>query len=209
MASQASAPAPRVDALLLVDVQRDFLPGGSLAVPQGDRVVAPLNRCIAAFAAQGCPVFASRDWHPADHCSFLAQGGPWPVHCVAGSPGAAFADGLRLPPCAQVISKATSAEQDLYSAFGGTDLLQRLRAASVTRLVVGGLATDYCVLQTVLDACDAGFQVVVLRDAIAAVDVQPGDGKRATARMQAAGARIADSAETMREFESAAGPVVH
>jgi nicotinamidase/pyrazinamidase len=209
VASQACAPAPCVDALLVVDVQRDFLPGGSLAVPQGDRVMAPLNRCMAAFAAQGCPVFASRDWHPADHCSFRAQGGPWPAHCVAGSPGAAFADGLRLPPCAQVISKATTAERDSYSAFGGTDLLQRLRAAGVTRLVVGGLATDYCVLQTVLDACDAGFQVVVLRDAIAAVDVQPGDGKRATARMQAAGARLADSAETIRELESAAGPVVH
>jgi nicotinamidase/pyrazinamidase len=197
-----------VSALLLVDVQRDFLPGGSLAVSQGERVVAPLNRCSAAFAARGCLVFASRDWHPAHHCSFQAQGGPWPVHCVAGSPGAAFAGDLHLPPSVQIVSKATHAEEDSYSAFGGTDLLRRLRAAGVTRLVVGGLATDYCVLQTVLDACAAGFEVVVLRDAIAAVDVQPGDGERAMARMQAAGARFADSAETMHGLESAAGPAV-
>lgn len=185
--------APRGDALLLVDVQRDFLPGGSLAVPQGDRVVAPLNRCVEAFVARGRPVFASRDWHPADHCSFREQGGPWPPHCVADSDGAAFAEGLRLPPMAMVVSKATSPERDAYSAFAGTDLQQQLRTQGVRRLVVGGLATDYCVLQTVIDACRAGFEVVVLRDAIAAVQAHPGDGDDALARMQQAGATLADS----------------
>ena len=185
------------DALIVVDVQRDFLPGGSLAVPHGDRVVPPIDRCIGAFARRGLPVFASRDWHPADHCSFREQGGPWPPHCVAGSPGAAFADGLRLSHDMGIVSKATAPHLDAYSAFAGTDLSQRLAAAGVARLFVGGLATDYCVLQTVTDALAAGLRVVVLRDAVAAVDVHPGDGERAIARMRELGASFADSAEVL------------
>ncbi len=177
------------DALIAVDVQNDFLPGGSLAVPQGDAVVPVLKRCIEAFAARALPVVATRDWHPPNHCSFQAQGGIWPPHCVAATRGAEFASGLALPPTAVVISKATSAEADAYSGFGGTDLALRLHAMRVTRLYIGGLATDYCVLNTVRDALAEGFEVLLLADAIRAVDVHPGDGARALDEMRRLGAR--------------------
>jgi nicotinamidase/pyrazinamidase len=191
--------APREgDALLVVDVQRDFLPGGSLAVPGGDAILGPLNACLARFEALGLPVFASRDWHPPDHCSFRAQCGPWPVHCVAGGSGAAFADGLRLPADAGIVSKGCSATRDAYSAFGETGLHGRLRAAGVRRLIVAGLATDYCVAATVVDARALGYDVVVLADAIAAVNAAAGDGVGAIERMRAAGARLAGSAELLR-----------
>ena len=130
------------DALLIVDVQNDFLPGGSLAVPRGDEVVPALNRAIDAFKARGLPVYATRDWHPERHCSFREQGGPWPPHCIAHTRGAEFAAALRLPPAAAVISKATSADRDAYSGFEGTDLDARLRAAGVRRLFVGGLGSQ-------------------------------------------------------------------
>jgi nicotinamidase/pyrazinamidase len=176
------------DALVLVDVQNDFLPGGSLAVPGGDGVIPPLNGWIARFKAARLPIFATRDWHPPDHCSFQSQGGPWPAHCVADSEGAAFAPGLALPSDARVISKATRREADAYSGFAGTDLDDRLRRAGVNRLFVGGLATDYCVLNTVKDALGLGYRVQLLTDAIRAVDARPGDGARAMAEMLAAGA---------------------
>jgi nicotinamidase/pyrazinamidase len=182
------------DALLVVDMQRDFLPGGSLGVRDGDRVLAPVNRCIDLFVRLGLPVFASRDWHPPDHCSFRERGGPWPVHCVAGSAGAEFDSGLRLPTDVPVVSKATRAQHEAYSAFSGTDLRQRLEAVGAKRLFVAGLATDYCVLQTALDALRQGLQVILVRDAIAAVDAQPGDGERALAQMARAGAGFVDSA---------------
>ena len=183
------------DALLIVDLQRDFLPGGSLAVPGGDAVVAPANASIARFVEHRLPVFASRDWHPQGHCSFRACGGPWPPHCVAGSTGAAFAPELRLPAQTVIIDKATTRERDAYSAFGHTELQARLRAGHVLRLIVCGLATDYCVRSTVLDALALGYRVVVLRDAIAAVELQPGDGERALRQMRDAGAVIATSAD--------------
>jgi nicotinamidase/pyrazinamidase len=178
----------RQDAVLIVDVQVDFLPGGNLAVQRGDEVVPALNRYLALARRKGVPVFASRDWHPRDHCSFRPQGGPWPEHCVAGSPGAAFAPGLELPDDAVIISKATGSDSDAYSAFQGTDLARRLRELGAKRLLVGGLATDYCVLNTVLDARKAGFEVRLLADAIRAVNVKPGDGERAERQMLAAGA---------------------
>jgi nicotinamidase-related amidase len=177
------------DALIAVDVQNDFLPGGSLAVPQGDAIVPALNRYLAAFAARALPVFATRDWHPAKHCSFKEQGGIWPPHCVAATRGAEFARGLALPQSAVLISKAATPEADAYSGFGGTDLGARLRAGGSTRLYVGGLATDYCVLNTVRDALAEGFAVLVLEDAIRAVDLNAGDGARALAEMQRLGAR--------------------
>ena len=177
------------DALIVVDVQNDFLPGGSLAVADGDAVVPLLNRYLAAFFARALPIFATRDWHPANHCSFAAQGGTWPPHCVAATPGAAFAPGLALPPSAVVISKATTPGADSYSGFGGTDLAARLRAAGSARLFVGGLATDYCVLNTVRDAIAAGFAVLLLEDAVRAVDLHVGDGACALAQMRALGAQ--------------------
>jgi nicotinamidase/pyrazinamidase len=177
------------DALVVVDVQNDFLPGGSLAVPRGDEVVVPLNRAIDAAVSRGVPVFATRDWHPENHCSFRARGGPWPPHCVQGTAGARIASALELPPSATLISKGTRPERDAYSGFDGTDLAERLRARGVRRVVVGGLATDYCVKSTVSDALDRGFEVLWLADAVRAVEVNAGDGERAEREMIARGAR--------------------
>lgn len=177
------------DALVIVDVQNDFLPGGSLAVSRGDEVVPVLNRYLASFSAQHLPIYATRDWHPANHCSFTAQGGPWPPHCIAGSPGAQFARELQLPSAAKIISKAKRANKDAYSGFEGTTLDARLRARGIKRLFVGGLATDYCVLNTVKDARQHGYEVYLLTDAIRAVNVKPGDGQRAEEEMQRLGAQ--------------------
>ena len=177
------------DVLVVVDVQNDFLPGGSLAVPRGDEVVPVLNRYLAAFMHRGLPILATRDWHPPNHCSFQPYGGPWPPHCVAGSAGAAFAPALELPASTVLITlKGTQPEKDAYSAFDGTDLDARLRAHGVGRLFVGGLATDYCVLCTVEDGLKAGYAIVLLQDAIRAVNVRPGDGERAEAEMIRLGA---------------------
>lgn len=178
----------RQDALLIVDVQRDFLPGGSLAVPNGDAIVPVLNRYIELALRAQVPIFASRDWHPHNHCSFGKHGGTWPEHCVAGTPGAAFASGLALPADTTIISKATQPDADAYSAFRDTGLASLLRERGVKRLLVGGLATDYCVLNTVCDALNEGFEVLLLTDAMRAVDVKPGDGRRAESRMREAGA---------------------
>jgi len=186
------------DALLIVDVQNDFLPGGSLAVPRGDEVVPVLNRYLIIFAMQNLPVYATRDWHPVQHCSFRAQRGPWPPHCVAKTGGAAIAAALQLPPATVIISKATTEKQDAYSGFQGTNLHRKLHAARIRRLFIGGLATDYCVLNTVRDALKLGYGVFLLADAIRAVDVQPGDGQRAETEMLGRGARRI----TLEEFSS-------
>ena len=177
------------DALVVVDVQNDFV-SGSLAVPGGAEVIAPLNAYLAAFAHRGLHVVASRDWHPADHMSFREQGGPWPAHCVANTPGAAFVEGLRLPDGVMLVSKATEPGREAYSAFEGTDLHRRLRRLGIKRLFVGGLATDYCVLRTVMDALTLGYEIFVLEDAIRAVDVNAGDGARAVDEMRREGAHF-------------------
>lgn len=184
---QPISPRPG-DALIVVDVQNDFLPGGSLAVPDGDAVVAPLNTVIETFEARGLPIFATRDWHPQNHCSFHALGGPWPPHCIAETPGARFAAGLSLPASATIISKATTSDKDAYSGFGDTELDVLLRKADVQRLFIGGLATDYCVLNTVRDALSLGYEVMLVSDAVRAVDVEPGDGERAIDEMRELGA---------------------
>jgi nicotinamidase/pyrazinamidase len=176
------------DALIVVDVQNDFLPGGHLGVNDGDAVVPVLNRYIARFREAGLPIVATRDWHPPGHCSFTAQGGIWPEHCVADTDGAAFAAGLELPDDAMVVSKADTVEADAYSGFQGTELAAQLSRRGVTRVFVGGLATDYCVLNTVRDALAADFEAILLADAVRAVDVEPGDGDRAIKDMRAQGA---------------------
>jgi len=183
------------DALLVVDLQHDFLPGGALGIAGGDAILPVANRLIAAFTDRGLPVVLSRDWHPPDHCSFEAQGGPWPVHCVAGSHGAAFTPALAAPGDAIIISKATRANQEAYSAFDGTGLLEQLRQRGVERVWLCGLATDYCVRATTLDARRAGLEAVVVEDGICAVDVSPGDGARALAELRAAGAALVRSGE--------------
>jgi nicotinamidase/pyrazinamidase len=177
------------DALIIVDLQNDFLPGGSLGVPQGDEVVAPIQQLIDLYQAHGLPIYASRDWHPAGHCSFTDQGGPWPIHCIAGSHGAAFSSAIDLEQFSTVISKATTVEKDAYSAFNGTGLGEQMRARGIQRVAVCGLATDYCVLNTAKDALAEGFATLLVLDAIRAVDVHPGDGARAIAQMQDAGAQ--------------------
>lgn len=176
------------DALIVVDVQNDFLPGGALGVPGGDEVIPLLNGYIAAFGAHGLPVFATRDWHPNDHCSFRDRGGPWPPHCIAHTQGAAFATLLQLPCNVSVVSKAAKGDADAYSGFQGTQLDQLLKARGAKRLLIGGLATDYCVLNTVLDALAGGYEVLLLKDAIRAVNVHPGDGDKAVQEMVARGA---------------------
>ncbi|MEV4419836.1 nicotinate phosphoribosyltransferase [Patulibacter sp. NPDC049589] len=178
------------DALVVVDVQHDFLPGGALGVPDGDRVLAPIGRLLDRAREAGATIVASRDRHPEGHVSFAARGGPWPPHCVAGTTGAELHPDLDLTG-GVVLEKGTDVDRDAYSAFDGTGLLDRLRAAGVRRAVVCGLATDYCVRATVLDALDGGLETVLITDAVAAVDVAPGDGDRAVDELRAAGATTA------------------
>lgn len=192
------------DALIVVDVQNDFCPGGSLAVPDGDAVVPVLNRYLERASAAGMPIVASRDWHPTETAHFAVFGGTWPPHCVQGTPGAMFHPKLRLPPETLIASKGMSTKDEGYSALegqlaDGRNVLDALRERGVTRIHAGGLATDYCVRATVLGAVAAGFEVFLLGDASRAVEVMPGDGERATAEMQAAGAKM----ETLAEFEPA------
>jgi nicotinamidase/pyrazinamidase len=179
----------RRTALIAVDVQGDFLPGGSLAVAGGFAVVQPL----VDAAGDVDMVVATRDWHPPGHVSFAARGGPWPVHCVAGTAGGALDPRIDLVADV-VVSKGNNSEVDAYSGFDGTPLAALLHAAGVEHLLVGGLATDYCVRATVLDALREGFAVTVPRGSVRAVDVQPGDGERALDEMRAAGASIVESA---------------
>jgi nicotinamidase/pyrazinamidase len=182
-------------ALLIIDVQNDFCPGGALPVPEGDRVVPVLNRAIERFRQERAPIIASRDWHPEKSTHFAAYGGRWPTHCVQNTEGAAFHPELRLPDDVIIVSKGMGENEDAYSAFDarsedGTPLEDLLQARGIKRLVVGGLATDYCVRASVLGALERGFEVLVLRDAVRGVDVQPGDSERALAEMQSKGAKL-------------------
>ncbi len=203
--SEQGEPTMPATALIAVDVQHDFLPGGALGVPGGDAVVAPLVRAARAVGL----VVRTRDAHTADHCSFTEQGGIWPVHCVAGTHGAELHPAIAALD-GPLVEKATTQGADAYSGFDGTQLAELLREAGVTHVLVGGLATDYCVKATALGALAAGFEATVLADAVAAVDVEEGDGRRALDEMVAAGARIAtgwgreDSNLRLTDYESAA-----
>jgi len=174
--------------LLLVDVQKDFCPGGRLAIDNGDAVIPVLNQWIEAALARGIPVYASRDWHPRGHPSFADQGGKWPPHCLADSDGARFHPGLRLPESAVIITKGVRFDQDQNSVFDQTGFAARLRRDGVTSLWVGGLALDVCVLATVLDALREGFAVKLIRDGTR--PVSEARGRDALRRMQEAGAEI-------------------
>ena len=176
------------DALIIVDVQNDFLPGGALAVNEGDAVIPVINEYIRIFTANKLPIFATRDWHPASHCSFAEYGGPWPSHCVANSPGAQFAPELALTDESTIVHKGTDVDKESYSGFQDTDLADQLHAHGVKRVFVGGLATDYCVLNTVNDALAEGFDAILLTSAIRAVNLDPGDGNRAIELMLERGA---------------------
>jgi nicotinamidase/pyrazinamidase len=178
------------DALIVVDYQRDFCPGGALAVEGGDEIASALNSYVDLFEKADAPIYATRDWHPSDHVSFKERGGQWPPHCIMGSNGAEFQEDLELPESAKIISKGTDPGREAYSGFEGTDLEDDLKREGIARLFVGGLATDYCVKNTVLDGLKAGFEANLLRDATRAVNLQPGDGKEAINEMVEAGADV-------------------
>jgi nicotinamidase/pyrazinamidase len=178
------------DALVIVDVQNDFCPGGPLAVPGGDEVATKLSGLAMKFRIGGARIFATQDWHPEKHSSFKEQGGPWPPHCVQGTKGAEFHPGLHLPVGTAIVRKGADLNVDAYSGFLDSTLEAQLRRSGIKRLFVGGLATDYCVLNTVLDARTLGFDVFLLEDAIAAVDAEPGDGDKAIQKMKDNGANL-------------------
>ncbi|HEX5874721.1 MAG TPA: nicotinamidase [Pyrinomonadaceae bacterium] len=188
-------------ALIVVDVQNDFCPGGTLAVARGDEVVEPLNKLIDEFLERGDPVYKSRDWHPPTTKHFQSYGGTWPVHCVQNTKGAEFHPALRDDPRIEVISKGLG-DKDCYSAFDETDLAARMRDQKVEEVVVGGLATDYCVKNTVLDAVKHGFKVKAVENAMRAVDVEPGDGERAIEEMRSAGAEIVSTGKPQERAKS-------
>jgi nicotinamidase/pyrazinamidase len=176
------------DALLIADIQNDFLPGGALGVKGGDEVIPILRGYVDRFRSRGLPIFLSQDWHPPNHCSFRGQGGPWPIHCVAGSAGALPPPSFPIPETAIIIHKATQPDKEAYSAFQDTSLHKYLKAAAIGRLFIGGLATDYCVLNPVKDARVLGYHVCLLTDAIRAVNVAWEDGRKAEEAMIRLGA---------------------
>jgi nicotinamidase/pyrazinamidase len=176
------------DALLVVDVQNDFCPGGALAVPDGDMIVPVVNSLAPRFQK----VFTTQDWHPPNHISFKERGGDWPPHCVAETEGAAFHPDLQAAKAVHIL-KGDEPDKEAYSGFQGTDLADRLRRARVERIFVCGLATDYCVRATALDGLKSGFRVVVVTDAVRGVEVNPGDSEAALAEMKDAGAVLTDS----------------
>jgi nicotinamidase/pyrazinamidase len=181
----------QTEALIIVDVQNDFCPGGALAVPRGDEVVPVINRLLERHWLS----VATKDWHPADHCSFESRGGPWPPHCVQGTAGAELHPELDATKIRLVITKGSHPDRDAYSGFQGTELAKILREKGVNRVVVCGIATDYCVRATAHDALQEGFEVLVLEDAIRGVEVQPGDSQRALEELRQAGAEVIISSD--------------
>jgi nicotinamidase/pyrazinamidase len=177
------------DALIVVDVQKDFCPGGALPIEDGDRIVPVINRWIAAAVAKGVSVYASRDWHPVGHISFKERGGPWPPHCIQDGDGARFHPDLALPDSTIVVTKGVRFDQDQSSAFDQTGLAAQLRRDGIRRLWVAGLAEDVCVLATVLDGCREEFEIFLIKKGTCPISVE--GGEQARRQMQAAGAHIA------------------
>ncbi len=174
------------EALIVVDMQRDFMPGGALPVPEGDRIIPRCNEYIRAFMGRGALIVATRDWHPENHISFREQGGPWPRHCVRGTEGAEFV--VELPADVVIISKATEPDREAYSGFEGTELAEILKKRGVKRVYICGVATEYCVKATALDAVKHGFETYLLRDAVKGIDEE--DEERALRELESAGVRI-------------------
>lgn len=183
------------DALIIVDVQNDFCPGGSLAVEGGDTVAESLSTIAAHFRLKGARIYATQDWHPEKHTSFKAQGGPWEPHCVQGTQGAEIHASLRLPIGTSVVRKGADLSTDAYSGFVDSTLEAQLRRVGIERLFVGGLATEFCVLHTVLDARSRNFETHLITDAVAAMEVEKGDGEQAVKKMTDAGAKTTTMAE--------------
>ncbi|HOM71519.1 MAG TPA: isochorismatase family protein [Armatimonadota bacterium] len=194
-------------ALVIIDVQKCFLPGGPLAVEEGDKVVPVLNEYIKIFKNRGLPIFATRDWHPPVTKHFKEYGGLWPPHCIRDTPGAEFAPGLELPEDTEIISAGVGPEEEGYSSFEGANedgesFEEVLRSQGILHLYVGGIATDYCVKETTLDALRKGFKATLLQDAVKAVNLKPGDDKRAIDDMVEAGAKVSELEEVRKELES-------
>lgn len=189
-----------VGALIVIDVQRDFCQGGVLPACDTTSLISPLNAVIAWCIQHGITCVFTRDWHPVDHCSFRSQGGPWPTHCVRGSRGAEFATGLQFPESALVIDieKESETRSMTYSAFENTNLESALGDRLITDVAVCGIATDYCVKATALDALRCGFQTSVLTDLIRPIDVHTGDSARALAEMESEGATLLTSQDQMK-----------
>ena len=181
------------EALLIIDFQNDFTSGGALEVPEGDEIAEPVKRLADRFEI----VMATRDWHPPDHASFVTQGGPWPVHCVRGTPGAEFHPAMDQVALDEVVDVGREREDEGYSGFEKSELANLLRERGVDRVFVTGLATDYCVRASAIDACREGFDTTVVGDAIRAVNVNPDDGERAIEDMKQAGANVATSEEVV------------
>jgi len=181
-------PIDKTAALIIVDMQNDFLPGGAAAVPKGDEIIGTLNQYAGIFMAKSGAVFATRDWHPMHHISFKERGGLWPAHCIQNTKGADFHPKLKLPFGVEIISKAFLVEKDAYSAFEGTELKRRLDHKVIQRVFVGGVATEQCVKNTVLDAIRRGFETYLLADAIQGIEARSGDVARAMQTMVGAGA---------------------
>nr|VFJ59399.1 MAG: nicotinamidase/pyrazinamidase [Candidatus Kentron sp. FW] len=186
--TQANNTLKQGDALLIIDVQNDFCPGGALPIEEGDKVVPVINDWIEVAITKGIPIYASRDWHPAGHMSFEESGGPWPPHCIQDSHGAEFHAGLRLPGSIVKVTKGVRFDQDQNSAFDQTGLTRRLETDGIERLWVAGLAEDVCVLATVLDGRKAGFDVVLIKDATRSIT--PESGEEARRKMRDVGVHI-------------------
>jgi nicotinamidase/pyrazinamidase len=174
-------------ALLIIDFQNDFTPGGALAVRGGDEIAEPILRLAPNYDL----VAATRDWHPPDHASFEPEGGPWPPHCVQGTPGAELHPSIDELEIDFVVDVGRERDDQGYSGFEKSDLAEQLRERGADRLAVCGLATDYCVRATAIDACNEGFDVILVEDAVRPVELEPGDGQRAIELMIGAGAKVA------------------
>lgn len=190
-------------ALVLVDIQNDFCPGGALAVAEGDRIIEVVNRMMPWFSF----VVATQDWHPSNHISFKERGGPWPPHCVQGTRGAQLHPSLDRNHIDAYLRKAATAEKDAYSEFEAVDdrgraLDEVLKDREIKTVYVVGLATDYCVKATVFDALKNGYEVYAVVDGMRAVDLTPGDGERALKEMASSGARLIESAEILPRDKS-------
>jgi len=187
-------------ALIIVDLQRDFCPGGALPVREGDEVIEPINGLIRKFQEEDMPVLFTRDWHPKDHCSFKSQGGIWPPHAVRDTPGAQFPPSLHVPQNATIINKAARRDTEAYSGFQGTDLGARLRSMGVKELYITGLATDYCVKNTVIDGIGEGFRVFLVTDCVRGVNIKRTDSATAFRKMIGRGARTITSQQLVRSL---------
>ncbi|MDR1992643.1 MAG: isochorismatase family protein [Nitrososphaerota archaeon] len=190
------------DALIITDIQNDFLPNGTLPIPNSQEIIPIINGYIKRFEAAQAHIITSRDWHPPNHTSFIPQTGPWPPHCVQNTFGAKFSPNLKLPPNTLINSKATKPDHEVYSAFEDTNLSSELYKRGVKRIFILGLATDYCVLDTTLDACELGFETIVLIDAIRGINAEPGDVEHAMTTMHNSGADLATETDFSDEEDT-------